>query len=238
MASQPGDKTPNGNGKRSFREMIGLELVDLYVGPERAHYRIHKEALCDKVPYFEKMFKGGFKEATSQSADFPEDCSESFDLLLGWVYSDNLPPIFVESEDDGTFYGSWSAHKFYALAEKLCLHGLQNSIMDKLLSYYRKSRLMPSTSTICMMYDLSPAKSPMRRFAATAFHWITRPTDAAKEDWPLQGLHNAMMQYPDLTFDFLELLRTTTEPKCPYELDFCTFHIHDDGKSCSRSRQK
>ena len=30
--------------------MMGLEMVDLYVGPKREHYRLHKERLCEKIP--------------------------------------------------------------------------------------------------------------------------------------------------------------------------------------------
>jgi len=42
--------------------LMGTEMVDLYIGPEKRHFRAHKKLLCSKVPYFEKMFKGQFLE--------------------------------------------------------------------------------------------------------------------------------------------------------------------------------
>ena len=52
----------------NYHRMIGTEMVGLYVGPNKEHYHVHKKILCNEIPYFEKMFKGNFKEATSQSA--------------------------------------------------------------------------------------------------------------------------------------------------------------------------
>jgi len=46
---------------------FGVDMVDIYVGPTERRFHIHKDLLCSRVPYFEKMFKeGGFIESTSQ----------------------------------------------------------------------------------------------------------------------------------------------------------------------------
>jgi hypothetical protein len=67
--------------------MIGNDMVNIYVGPEKEHFHVQRAAICGKIPYFEKMFKdGGFAESYTKSATFPEDDPESVDLLLGWVY--------------------------------------------------------------------------------------------------------------------------------------------------------
>jgi len=36
--------------------MLEADMVDLYVGLEKEHFRVHKAALCGKIPYFDKMF--------------------------------------------------------------------------------------------------------------------------------------------------------------------------------------
>ncbi|EPE31717.1 POZ [Glarea lozoyensis ATCC 20868] len=74
----------------SFREGMGDTIVTLYVGPERVKFVAHKELLCEKSLYFEKMFKGDFIEATTESAELPETDVESFDHLLNWVYTGKL----------------------------------------------------------------------------------------------------------------------------------------------------
>jgi hypothetical protein len=32
--------------------LMGTEMVDLYVGPTEVHFSVHKEILCNKIPYF------------------------------------------------------------------------------------------------------------------------------------------------------------------------------------------
>lgn len=72
----------------SLRSM-GTDMVDIYVGPKNKHFLAHKELLCNKILYFKKMFKGGFQEASSSKANFPEDDPEGFDVLISWVYQEN-----------------------------------------------------------------------------------------------------------------------------------------------------
>lgn len=50
-------------------------------------FTVHKKLLCEKVPYFHKMFTGTWKEAEENKAVFPEDNVMAFDSLLCWVYT-------------------------------------------------------------------------------------------------------------------------------------------------------
>lgn len=71
---------------------MGMEIVVLKVGPPGSDkmktFMVHKKLLCDKVPYFSKMFSGTWKESKDGVAEFPEDSAEMFDLLVCWVYKD------------------------------------------------------------------------------------------------------------------------------------------------------
>jgi hypothetical protein len=72
---------------RSSYSMIGTDMVDIYVGGEHFRepnklFRAHKALLCSKIPYFDKMFNGGFKEAIENVANLPEDHPQSFDVLI------------------------------------------------------------------------------------------------------------------------------------------------------------
>lgn len=69
----------------------GTEIVTLYVGTDEQKFIAYKDVLCNKVPYFDKMFNGGFEEANTLIARFPEDDPKPFDLMLGWVYEGTLP---------------------------------------------------------------------------------------------------------------------------------------------------
>jgi len=56
--------------------MVGTEIVELYVGPQNKLFRVYKKLLCDRVPYFNRMFNGNFQEATEGKATFPDDSPE------------------------------------------------------------------------------------------------------------------------------------------------------------------
>ncbi|KAE8443675.1 hypothetical protein EG329_001447 [Mollisiaceae sp. DMI_Dod_QoI] len=65
-----------------FRNEMGSEMVDIYVGPEEEPFRVHKQKLCRRIPYFDKMFNGQFKEASENVGRLPEDDPAAFDVLM------------------------------------------------------------------------------------------------------------------------------------------------------------
>ncbi|PMD32303.1 hypothetical protein L207DRAFT_590597 [Hyaloscypha variabilis F] len=64
---------------------MGTEMVDIYVSPSKPLSRLYKSKLCARIPYFNKMFNGAFKEATENTAYLLEDTTSSFDLLADWT---------------------------------------------------------------------------------------------------------------------------------------------------------
>jgi BTB/POZ domain len=97
---------------------MGTKMVNLYVGPKKAHFHVHEEILCSKIPYFAKMFRGVFAKASTKSTDFPEDDLDLFDILLGWVYQDSIRPLTMRKLER---QWSWDVLEFYVLVEKYCL---------------------------------------------------------------------------------------------------------------------
>lgn len=72
---------------------MGRDVVTLLVGPDEVAFVVHKARLIRRIPYFEKMFNGHFKETVDQVGTFPEDDPATFDLLIEWVYNFNLRKI-------------------------------------------------------------------------------------------------------------------------------------------------
>lgn len=72
---------------------MGSDTVDVYVGDDRVHLRVHQKLLCQDGPVFDKMFNGGFTEAASKSAELPEDDPDAFDSFLIWLYHDRLTEV-------------------------------------------------------------------------------------------------------------------------------------------------
>lgn len=66
---------------------MGTETVDIFVGPEKRLFRVHKEPLCDNIPKFKLMFEGKFKEAGEGVADLPETNADDFGVSYLLLYS-------------------------------------------------------------------------------------------------------------------------------------------------------
>ncbi|KAJ8069701.1 hypothetical protein OCU04_000126 [Sclerotinia nivalis] len=65
---------------------LGHELVTVTVGKEKRKFVLHRQLLCDSVPYFRSAFSaGGFKESQESSMDMPEDEPEAFELFINWL---------------------------------------------------------------------------------------------------------------------------------------------------------
>jgi hypothetical protein len=76
------------------------------------------------------MFNSSFQEASSNSATFPEDTTESFDLLLEWIYHNSVRPLKASKTTEIKCEYSLNCYAFYNLARKLCLPHLQDHIID------------------------------------------------------------------------------------------------------------
>ncbi|TGO60642.1 hypothetical protein BOTNAR_0142g00130 [Botryotinia narcissicola] len=113
----------------TFSDIAGTQMVDLFVGSDKKLIRVHKGILCRKIPYFDKMFNGPWVESASNSATFPDDTFESFDMLIGWVYSGRLSQL-SHQEDYERFTRGW--RRLYLICEKLCLSRLMDELLDNL----------------------------------------------------------------------------------------------------------
>ncbi|TEY69492.1 hypothetical protein BOTCAL_0115g00120 [Botryotinia calthae] len=160
------DIAPRGRGsgiypRGTFGSTRGSGRNAVAVGPEKALFRVHKSFLCNKIPYFEKMFNGGFKEATDGSASFPEDFPEAFDILVEWVYSVNLRWFDIGTATTGA---SWNFLKFYSLVEKICLTQLADSALDMYRKSCRnKSHVFESLVYVQEVYSFTSSQSGLRR---------------------------------------------------------------------------
>jgi hypothetical protein len=125
------------------------------------------------------MFNGGFGEARTLSASFPEDYPECSDLLLAWVYASQLRPITIarkeEKAETTVSYFAWLVVPTYLLAEKICLPNLQDEIMSAFLVYLVASNSLPVPVAVSRVYSQTTIRSPLRRFMARTLHYLSDP---------------------------------------------------------------
>ncbi|OAF56647.1 hypothetical protein VC83_07193 [Pseudogymnoascus destructans] len=73
--------------------LMGGDIVTVYVGPREKRYSVHKALLTSQSEYFERALNGKFKEADEQTIRLPEDSPDAFDLLIGWLYQNQIPVL-------------------------------------------------------------------------------------------------------------------------------------------------
>jgi len=138
-----------------YMDEIGAEMINIYVGPSKQLFWLHKAKLCSRIPIFDKMFNGDFKGALDNVAYLGEDDPASFDLLAEWT---NYPTssksprwnreLAMVKNKEGNEVASWDPVGFYSLAEKYWLPEVQDHIMDALIQYHKERNELPSVDFV------------------------------------------------------------------------------------------
>jgi hypothetical protein len=216
---------------------FGFEIVDLHVGPASGWkvFRVHKKLLCDKIPYFSKMFNSDFAEAKNNSASFPEDSVEAFDLLIEWVYTDLLRRYTYETGDIET----WQFLPLYTLAERLCLPQLQDTAMDMLRASELASNIALQLHNMIDAYEHTQEGSGYRRYVLhSLLHILSFPDDEALQTWNNKDVVEMLKECPDMDMDYMAMIRThlrQTPPRKPVDPrkgNACVYHSHKIDEQC------
>lgn len=121
-------------------------MVDVFVGPERKAFHLHRDLLCDRSAYFKAAFMGNFAEASSKEIQLPEDDDTAFELLVKWLYGGTLQQPKTDEELSAYF-------ALLALSEKFTLEHLQNLCIDLVRGYCRDSRATVRAQDISFLYE-------------------------------------------------------------------------------------
>lgn len=163
---------------------------------------MHKKLLCTTVPVFEKMFNGGFKEASEQRAELPEDDARTFGFFLEWLYTDRVQEFGKKAPQLGVC--THDHVKLYCFADKYCHSELMSFAMEELLTYLSITDKCPSTESIEYTYKHTAQGSPLRKLMART---LCAMLAYAEEIYPSEVLCDLLHSSKDLTMDYLELTR-------------------------------
>lgn len=209
-------------------------MVELIVGPEKTLFRVHKSFICSKIDYFDKMFNGGFREASENSATFPEDDPVSFDILIEWVYTGRLRQLKLV---DGTTRFNWLPSQLYQLCEKLRIPEMMDGVMDALRRCHRDNNILMGVDDIKMSCSTSQEGSGYRLYALhTLLYVFRKPGAAYKGSWPSYKIQRIISSEADLGKAFLVALRDQVGDRQvlidPRFGDSCVYHSHKLGEKC------
>ncbi|KAI9047542.1 hypothetical protein LZ554_008258 [Drepanopeziza brunnea f. sp. 'monogermtubi'] len=225
-----------------LHERFGTEMVDIYIGAgaEETHFRVHKQLLCSKIPYFEAMFGSGFSEGLSSSAILSEDDPESFGVLYEWIYLDTvtLPQFCIETIPGGLDVSISRFSSLLKLLDKICLPKVIDAAVTHFLDFCKEYSVLPISPHVTPACQGLPEHLRFRKFYARGIHYILsgRHRARCRIKWPTEGIHQLLQANPDLNRDLLEILSACPAgevAKRPWEISYCEYHQHGPEEECS-----
>ncbi|RMY72695.1 hypothetical protein D0863_04332 [Hortaea werneckii] len=156
----------NAISARHFAELLSGPLVDIYVGPDKRHWCLHRNLLCHHSTYFETEFEGHevpkTMKADGQKLDLPDDDPIGFELLVKWLYQGQLENS-LQGTDEQKYEHALACYKLYLLCEKFDMIKLKNLAMDLYRQGLHEAQLVPDADEINEIYRRAPVGSPFRR---------------------------------------------------------------------------
>ena len=220
--------------KHMYKRLLSGPTVDIYVGPERRHWSIHKNLLCHHSSYFETELEGHEvpKEHESPSLDLLDDDPRGFELLVKWLYQGHLDDASHMTDEERYDYAV-ACHKLYQLCDKFSMTLLKNLAMDAYRSNLHSAQLVPDAEEINEIYHWSPEGSPFRKLMVKiAARQIMDPT----VDKDAESYRTCFEDSADFAVELVNAIRQMSGGTLfddPTEGQDCEeWHDHMDGSQC------
>jgi hypothetical protein len=145
--------------------------------------------------------------ANSDDAAFHDEDPGNFDALLSWLYTGNLPELSGPTTGQGlqSDLSTWIPHKLYALAHKLDMPELMETVMVEWIKQDSTYEYYPHFNMIDEVYSTTPTGSAPRKYVAWIMYSITRQ-EYENPLRPGKKMRKMMEKHPDLKADFSEYI--------------------------------
>jgi len=185
------------------------------------------------------MFNGSFKECTENSVKLPEDDPDAFDMLINWVYFRGVRDLTGIVGSDGEEVAPWDPIEFYALAEKLCLPGLQDTIMDCISKYHKNTNELPSPDFAYRAYARTSDRSRLQKYAFLGIQHVLEILlhEDTEDGWPTCEIQKLFKDHDNFARDYIDSVRTGVGED-PREMSKCEFHTHGIAEACTLEDRK
>lgn len=217
-----------------FCRLLTSHMVDVFVGPKRRAFHLHRDLLCDRSPYFKSAFLGAFVEAKTKELFLPEDHASAFENFVNWLYGATLKKPVTETELS-------SCLRLLVLSEKLMLEYLRNLCTDFIRQYYHDTHALVRAEDLSFVYE-SVQSEPLRSFLVALLAFQTMKANQISRDVAvafLPGYRELMACGGAFAVDFLWFFIgiavgvDNTMAKRLLERDSsCWFHFHDSTRNC------
>ncbi len=168
-------------------------IVVLKTGPEKTAIRVHRGLLCQSSPYFRAALEGEFKEAESQTIDWPEEKPETVRTFQLWLYSGSM------GLDIGDSLSAWrKLVNAYIFADMYDLSALKESVIDFFIDLKIRGSTV-NVEVLDKLYSTPSAKPLQNLFVDFAVHnWSMTEENFLREEllkhYPKQYLVDVVIE--------------------------------------------
>lgn len=212
--------------------LLSGPMLDVYVGPQKRHWAIHRNLLYHHSELLEHELRGDGKKKQG-SLELPDQDPAGFELLVKWLYQGRLDDVSDLPEPNQKYDYAVSCHKLYLLCERFDMPQLKNVAMDQYRKGLSEAELVPDAEEINEIYRQSPTSSPFRRLMTKiAARQIMDPDS----DRDVETYHDCFTNNPDFAIDLVKAIKSGTGGMLfddPTDTgDKCEYHDHEAGPNC------
>lgn len=212
--------------------------IKVLVGSSKHAFYVHESAIRRPGTFFDTALSRAWKEGQERVVELPEEGEDTFRLYIQWLYTGN---IFCKRSEEDRSYDTLA--RLYVLGEKLLDRKFQDNVANAMIAATHDRnplssnkpgvRRFPGEITVDLIYQQTPATSPMRRLMVDIYvrhgnqrvvDWLAIPEGVNHEF--LINLTIALFQKRQLNGkDQKELQELDLQPGCAY-------HHHGKDEPC------
>lgn len=204
------------------------EIVTILVGTEKTVFRLPKDFLRSKVPYFEASLKDCWNGRSNEIV-FSDVDKAVFECFVDYLFMGKVPTYFVDGYSKSSRVRDIIA--LYSFADKLMYPKMKNDLADTEVGLLKNGSW--HVRGVALVYAAGLASTPFYRLALAScvtYYLARNPKWDDMESQIDEGL-----RYPEVIKDLFRSIfeHGRGELKNPEESDACLFHDHTDGSSCT-----
>ena len=166
------------------------------------------------------------KENSAKTVRLPEDDPTAFECILTWVYSKTIEISKPDSSSKTLQFV-----QAYALADKLCMESLSNSLVDHIMEWHKTVYSTPHLIA-------EAPESPIKEFLVAELAWELRRGQIWESQVAAKNLERFFRSGVPEVFEVMKVngqLTTVENPVEPCEGPKCKYHKHVDTGKCKEA---
>lgn len=224
------------SAKSQRARLLSGPIVDVYVGPSRQHWSLHRNLLCHHSEYLtHELLPNEIKQPTE--LNLLDDDPSGFELLVKWLYQGKIEDVSDIADPYRKYDYAVSCHRLYMLCDRFEMRQLKNIAIDQYRKGLGEARLVPDAEEINDIYRKSNADSPFRKLMTKiAARQIMDPDN----DKDAEAYRSCFQENPEFAVELVNEIRRNSGGVLfddPTDGDKCSYHDHEEGPSCYTSHR-